>query len=240
MQIFTIIVGIIIILLLVGITVCVTIEEETFITIKYGFLKFKINLDENEEEIQSFKHEVKEKFKKIGKEVKDRFLKFINYTPKEKNESAKTKTKTRTRTQKKKKSFKKIMEKLKEALSYVKPIFNVIKMSIPDLIKCFKFRKVKVKMFVASEDAHQTAIQFAKTSTTISNLVSLLRIYTDIEIKKIEINADFLSEKSVNNIYFEVKFRLLFVIGNIVRLLFRIIVALALVSNENQRKQNKV
>lgn len=237
MQIFIIIVSILIILLLIGITICVNIEEETSITIKYGFLKFNINLNEKEEEVQSFRHELKEKFWGFLKEMKDKFLKFINYTPKEKTST----NKNRTPSQKKgkKSNFKGIIEKIKEILIYVKPILNEIKISTPKLIKCFKIRNVKVKMFVASEDAHQTAIQFAKTSTVVSNAVSLLQIYSDIQIKKIEINADFLSEKSVNDIYFEVKFRLLFVIGNLLRLLFRIIVALVKVNLDNNSNIRK-
>lgn len=208
MQIFIVIIAILIFLLYISITICVTIEDDTMIAIKYGVFKFKINLD---------------------KEKPDK--------PEKKDKPPKPKPKTTEKTENKKKAStptkkkKSIITKIKEALAYVKPVLSEVFPMLIKIIKCVKFQKVKVIMFVASSDAHQTALDYAKTSIAVANAVSLLQLYSKIDIDRIEVNADFLSENSVNNIYFEVKFRPLFILNNIIKLLFKVIIAIVKTSS---------
>ncbi len=201
MQTFIIIIAVITLILYISVTVCITLEDETLLAIKYGFIKFKINLNK----------EKKPKKEKVKKEKK----------PKKSKKSDNSKQSKEV--EKKPKPKKSIVTKIKEIFGYVKPILIEVKIGLIKLLKCFKFRKVQVKMFVASKDAHKTAIQFANTSAAVSNVVSLMQLYGDIEVKQVEINADFLSEKSASYIYFEVKFRPLFVLNNLFSMIFKII-----------------
>lgn len=202
METFVAIVGTVLLLLLVSITICVTIKDETMLSIRYGIFEFDINLDK----------EKPEKKIKPKKEKK---------TKKAKNSKIKPNEETAKSHKKKKKP---IIEIIKEVLSYVKPIFNVIKSSVIKILKCIKIRSVKLKMFVASEMAHKTAIDYVKTKAVVSNTLRFLQLYGDIEIDKVEINADFISEKSAQEIYFEVSFRTLFILHNLIVMIIKIII----------------
>lgn len=195
MEVFIAIIGLIVLLLWVSITICVTIKDETKLSIRYGVFEFDINLD-------------KEKPEKLEKPVKPK----------------KTKPKPEGETKKTPKKKKPIIETIKEILNYVKPIFNVIKSSVVKILKCIKIRSVSLKMFVASDMAHKTAIEYVKTKAVVSNTLRFLELYSDVEIDKVEINADFISEKSANEIYFEVSFRTLFILHNLIVMLFKIII----------------
>lgn len=213
MQILIVIITVIMLLLFISITLCVTINDENELSIKYGLFKFKINLN---------KDDIKEKTKKevIEKEPKKKVkkLKEVEETEEEVKESLTEK-----------------IQKLKDLFKYVNPVTKQIKIGLIKILKCIKFKNVKIIMFVASEDAHITAINYVKTSTVISNIVSILQIYSSIQIKEVKINADFVSELSSIDIYFEVKFRLLFLIGNILKMITNIIVAIIKVTLNNKK-----
>lgn len=216
MQTFIVIIAIITLILYISITVCVTLEDETLLSIKYGFLKFKINLNKEKKETKP-KKEKKPKKPKKSKKTQE------GDKPEE--------------VVKKKKPKKSIVQKIEEIWVYLKPVLIESKIGLKKILKCFKFRKVNITMFIAGKDAHKTAIKYAKTSVATSNAVSLLQIYGDIEVKKIEIYADFLSRKSAGLIYFEIKFRPLFVLHSLNVMIIKIICVLIKVTLDNKNKK---
>lgn len=201
MEVFVAIIVTIFLLLCVSITISVTIKEETKLSIRYGVFKFNINLDKQKPE------------KPIKPKKKKKNLKTKKSKPKPEGESEQS--------TKKKSSM---LKTIKEIIKYVKPMFNVIKSSISKILKCIKIRSVQLKMFIASDMAHTTAIKYLETKTIVTNTLRFLQLYSDIEIDKVEVNADFISEKSAHEIYFEISFRTIFILHNLIVMLFKIIV----------------
>lgn len=211
---FIVIIAVLIILLYISIKICVTIEDETMLSIKYGVLKFKINLDKPD------------KPEKPMKEKKPK---------KEKVKKAK-KTKTDAKKQTGKPPKKSSLEKLQELLVYVKPIFSELKPGLIKIVKCVSFTHIRIKMFVATDNAARTAIKYATTKIAVANVVSFLQLHSSAEFEQVEINADFISDKPAQSIYFEVKFRLLFILHNLLKMIFKIIIAV--VKTNSNTKEN--
>lgn len=224
---FIIIVAIIILLLFISITICVTIEDETQVSIKYGILKFKLDLSKEklEEREQTTKENQKKKARKANK----------------------TKTKKKPKRRRKGKDTDEdkpkpprnkegVIEQLKGLLIYVTPVLNELKIGLISILKCLKFKKIRVIMFVASEDAHQTAIEYAKTSSTVSSVISFLMFHTNVDVDKVQITPDFLSEKSASHIYFELKFRTLFLLHNVIKMVGSMVVVVVKTTLSKERK----
>lgn len=224
---FIIIVAIIILLLFISITICVTIEDETQVSIKYGVLKFKLDLSKEklEEREQTTKENQKKKARKANK----------------------TKTKKKPKRRRKGKdtdedkpkpprSKEGVIEQLKGLLIYVTPVLNELKIGLISILKCLKFKKIRVIMFVANEDAHQTAIEYAKTSSTVSSVISFLMFHTNVDVDKVQITPDFLSEKSASHIYFELKFRTLFLLHNVSKMVGSMVVVVVKTTLSKERK----
>lgn len=95
-----------------------------------------------------------------------------------------------------------IFERLKQKYGFsgaVNEIFLFIKALVTRLKK--QLKKIKIKRLcldirVASADAAQTAIEYGAVCSAVYPVLSLIGTLTDVKMKKINIYADFNSEKS--------------------------------------------
>lgn len=226
---FIIIVAIIILLLFISITICVTIEDETQVSIKYGILKFKLDLSKEklEEREQTTKENRDKKARKASRVKKAKTKK----KPKRRRKGKDT-DEDKPKPPRNKEG---VIEQLKGLLIYVTPVLNELKIGLISILKCLKFKKIRVIMFVASEDAHQTAIEYAKTSSTVSSVISFLMFHTNVDVDKVQITPDFLSEKSASHIYFELKFRTLFLLHNVIKMVGSMVVVVVKTTLSKER-----
>ncbi len=157
-----------------------------------GFLKFRIVVFLNDEE------GIKVKLKIV-------IVKIFEYPFKEKKQGVKFKS---SKDDKKEKKGKKKKKKKKNFLQ----IFTVAKIFIKPLPKLLiflnkglKITNLKILMKVAGEDAKKTALDYAKSSTIVFNLLSILEKYCNIKKRNILISPNFLDEKLRYKIFLNAK-----------------------------------
>ena len=78
-----------------------------------------------------------------------------------------------------------------EAVKYCARFLGIILKKFMWLIKRFKFKKFKLEIIVASDDAANTALEYGGVCSAVYPIVSLLESNINLSLKSINISADF-------------------------------------------------
>ena len=97
-------------------------------------------------------------------------------------------------------------------ITYFSEIASFILKKLLWLLKRFKFRRFKLDITVASHDAATTAIQYGKVCAAVYPVISLLQTAIDFKPNKLDISADFKTQKPSVMISVLVKTRVLYLI----------------------------
>ncbi len=93
-------------------------------------------------------------------------------------------------------------------IDYFSKILALVFKKLWWLVKRFKFRKFKLNLTVATNDAANTAIKYGKVCAACYPTLSLLQTFADFKAKEINISADFDKKESDFKISFIVSTRL--------------------------------
>jgi len=140
--------------------------------------------------------------------VKVKFLKFTLYPQKSKSESKATPKGDETKPKLKEKNlFEKLVEKreFKGAINELFALFKAVMTKLKKFLKRLKFRKIKVLVNVAGEDAAQTAINYGIVCSAVYPVLSIFQNIMNVEYKKIDVRSDFESTKSKFEFSLDVK-----------------------------------
>ena len=77
-------------------------------------------------------------------------------------------------------------------ISLLKTVFNQLKF----ILKHIKIYNLDLKIWVATEDAAKTAIEYGVVSTAVYNFLQFVSSITKLKLKKVDIYSDFESKKS--------------------------------------------
>ncbi len=121
----------------------------------------------------------------------------VKYKKKEKTKK-KSVPKTDETTPKKENFFKKTYRQkgLLGTVMYFSSILNMLLKKMCWVVRRFKFRKFKLDISVATNDAADTAIQYGKICGAVYPVISFFESNTDFKAREININADFDKTKS--------------------------------------------
>lgn len=76
-------------------------------------------------------------------------------------------------------------------VKYFADISGIILKRVLKLLKRFKFKKFKLNLTVASDDAANTAIEYGAVCSAVYPVIALLETQISLKSKKVSINADF-------------------------------------------------
>ena len=119
---------------------------------------------------------------------------------------------------KKENQLKTSFQKLKEKHGFsgaVKEIFAFLKDCLKHLggfLKTVKFKKVKLNLVVAENDAFKTAIKYGEVCSVVYPLLSYLENNANVKYKKIDIKSDFNAQKGDFDFTLTVKLQIIFLI----------------------------
>ncbi len=163
------ILGIILLLLMLLLCFPITLEgafgEKVSLKLKWLFLKFKILPTEKKE-----------------KEPK---------TPK-KEKKAETKTEEEQKPEEKKKLN---LETVLSILELVKEALSSLKNPLGWFLRRIDYRDLWLHILVCRSDAHQTALHYGQCQAVVHGAFAVLRNTVDIQIRDIQIKADFVGEE---------------------------------------------
>ena len=70
-------------------------------------------------------------------------------------------------------------------------VLKIVIENIPAIVKHFKFRKLRVDLTVAGEDAADTAIKYGEVCAVVYPVVALLQSLIDLKPQQINVSVDF-------------------------------------------------
>lgn len=125
-----------------------------------------------------------------------------------------------------------------EAVKYCARFLGIILKKFMWLIKRFKFKKFKLEIIVASDDAANTALEYGGVCSAVYPIVSLLESNINLSLKSINISADFNKIKPEIKTSASVTTRLIFWIVALVAVFNEYLKLKRKESENNERKQH--
>lgn len=244
------IIAFIVVLLSFSLTLYVSINDED-IRLKVGMcgLKFKLNVfggDEQEESDDTSDKKIACEEKKeeahnttpLQDTVKSESKQNPTQPPKEvkKDKEAKTaseglKQKLKDKTKQKPKGF---SETVHMVLDIVKAVFEPSVFALKHL----RFTAINIRMSVGDEDAHATAMKYAKLGIAIKTTIGFLSSLVKVKVKRVNISADFTADKTSQQIFFKVKLRGHIILFAAVGMLVNIVKRFYLNTDKKEIKQS--
>ena len=123
------------------------------------------------------------------------------------------------------------------SIDYFGKILALVLKKLWWLLKRFKFRKFKLNLTVATNDAANTAIKYGRICAACYPTISLLETFADFKAKEINIDADFDKKESDFKISFTMSTKLIFLITVTVSAITQYLKLQRKESEKNERKQ---
>ncbi len=231
---------IIVLALMLSVTVNVHLNDETRIKIKYaGITIFSIS-PEAEKQRKQKQEKKKEKNKPPKNESKPASIKENKPAPKKADTDANSTStankpkgndsaKNEKKTEKKPKEKESLMSKLGlsgdigETTEFIKQLINSASKPVKRLISHIRVNNLYLFITASGEDAAQAAMNYGKINWLVYTAIAVLYEAVKLDIKKIDITADFTSGKTEYELSCKVKLRLGTALGCIIWLLFRLL-----------------
>lgn len=242
---------IIVLALMLSVTVNVHLNDETRIKIRYaGITIFSVS-PENEKQKKQKKN--KEKQKKSPDDKSDN-ISAVNENPVQNTESTADKAKESKKTHKVEKKAKNyddgLMSKLGlsgdigETIEFVKQLISSASKPVKRLISHIRVNNFYLFITASGEDAAQAAMNYGKINWIVYTAIAVLYEAVKLDVKKIDISADFNSGKTEYELSCKVKLRLGTAIGCVLWFLFRTAKLYLKINSKNVNKtasaENKV
>lgn len=248
---------IIVLALMLSVTVNVHLNDETRIKIKYaGITVFSVSPEAGKQRKQK---QEKKKGKSKPEPVKKAPASTTGENPAEKKASnsvssksignksndkdnTETVNKPEKKTGKKPKDKESFMSKLglsgdiSETIEFVKQLIKSASKPVKRLISHIKVNKFTLLITVGGEDAAQTAMNYGKINWIVYTAIAVLYEAVKLDVKKIDITADFNSGKTEYELLCKVKLRLGTALCCIIWLLFRLLKMYLKLNSKNENK----
>lgn len=220
---------IIVLALMLSVTVNVHLNDETRIKIRYaGITIFSVS-PENEKQKKQKKN--KEKQKK-SPDYKSDNISAVNENPVQNTESTADKAKESKKTHKVEKKADNngnngLLSKLGlsddtgETIEFVKQLISSASKPVKRLISHIRVNNFYLFITASGEDAAQAAMNYGKINWIVYTAIAVLYEAVKLDVKKIDISADFNSGKTEYELSCKVKLRLGTAIGCVLWFLFR-------------------
>lgn len=243
---------IIVLALMLSVTVNVHLNDETRIKIRYaGITIFSVS-PENEKQKKQKKN--KEKQKKSPDDKSDN-ISAVNENPVQNTESTADKAKESKKTHKVEKKADNngndgLLSKLGlsgdigETIEFVKQLISSASKPVKRLISHIRVNNFYLFITASGEDAAQAAMNYGKINWIVYTAIAVLYEAVKLDVKKIDISADFNSGKTEYELSCKVKLRLGTAIGCVLWFLFRTAKLYLKINSKNVNKtasaENKV
>ncbi len=243
---------IIVLALMLSVTVNVHLNDETRIKIRYaGITIFSVS-PENEKQKKQKKN--KEKQKKSPDDKSDN-ISVVNENPVQNTESTADKAKESKKTHKVEKKADNngnngLLSKLGlsgdtgETIEFVKQLISSASKPVKRLISHIRVNNFYLFITASGEDAAQAAMNYGKINWIVYTAIAVLYEAVKLDVKKIDISADFNSGKTEYELSCKVKLRLGTAIGCVLWFLFRTAKLYLKINSKNVNKtasaENKV
>lgn len=220
---------IIVLALMLSVTVNVHLNDEMRIKIRYaGITIFSVS-PENEKQKKQKKN--KEKQKKSPDDKSDN-ISAVNENPVQNTESTADKAKESKKTHKVEKKADNngnngLLSKLElsgdtgETIEFVKQLISSASKPVKRLISHIRVNNFYLFITASGEDAAQAAMNYGKINWIVYTAIAVLYEAVKLDVKKIDISADFNSGKTEYELSCKVKLRLGTAIGCVLWFLFR-------------------
>lgn len=126
---------------------------------------------------------------------------------------------------------------LLDTISYFSNILVLIFKKLWWLVKRLKFRRFKIDLTVATNDAANTAIQYGKTCAAVYPVLACLQANSDFKSKEVNINADFDKKQSEFKASILITTRLFYLIVVVISALLQFYKLQNKESEKHERKQ---
>ena len=250
---------IIVLALMLSVTVNVHLNDETRIKIRYaGITIFSVS-PENEKQKKQKKNKEKqkknkEKQKKSPDDKSDN-ISAVNENPVQNTESTADKAKESKKTHKVEKKADNngndgLLSKLGlsgdigETIEFVKQLISSASKPVKRLISHIRVNNFYLFITASGEDAAQAAMNYGKINWIVYTAIAVLYEAVKLDVKKIDISADFNSGKTEYELSCKVKLRLGTAIGCVLWFLFRTAKLYLKINSKNVNKtasaENKV
>ena len=235
---------IIVLALMLSVTVNVHLNDETRIKIRYaGITIFSVSPEDEKHKKQK---KNKEKQKKSPDDKSDN-ISADNENPEQKTESTADKAKESKKTHKVEKKADNngndgLLSKLGlsgdigETIEFVKQLISSASKPVKRLISHIRVSNFYLFITASGEDAAQAAMNYGKINWLVHTALAVLYNTVKLNVKKIDITADFTSGKTEYELSCKVKLRLGTAIGCVLWFLFR---AAKLYLKINSKNANK-
>lgn len=243
---------IIVLALMLSVTVNVHLNDEMRIKIRYaGITIFSVS-PENEKQKKQKKN--KEKQKKSPDDKSDN-ISAVNENPVQNTESTADKAKESKKTHKVEKKADNngnngLLSKLElsgdtgETIEFVKQLISSASKPVKRLISHIRVNNFYLFITASGEDAAQAAMNYGKINWIVYTAIAVLYEAVKLDVKKIDISADFNSGKTEYELSCKVKLRLGTAIGCVLWFLFRTAKLYLKINSKNVNKtasaENKV
>lgn len=243
---------IIVLALMLSVTVNVHLNDETRIKIRYaGITIFSVS---PEDEKQKKQKKNKEKQKKSPDDKSDN-ISAVNENPMQNTESTADKAKESKKTHKVEKKADNngnngLLSKLGlsgdtgETIEFVKQLISSASKPVKRLISHIRVNNFYLFITASGEDAAQAAMNYGKINWIVYTAIAVLYEAVKLDVKKIDISADFNSGKTEYELSCKVKLRLGTAIGCVLWFLFRTAKLYLKINSKNVNKtasaENKV
>ena len=220
---------IIVLALMLSVTVNVHLNDETRIKIRYaGITIFSVS-PENEKQKKQKKNKEKQKKSPNGKSDN---ISAVNENPVQNTESTADKAKESKKTHKVEKKADNngnngLLSKLGlsgdtgETIEFVKQLISSASKPVKRLISHIRVNNFYLFITASGEDAAQAAMNYGKINWIVYTAIAVLYEAVKLDVKKIDISADFNSGKTEYELSCKVKLRLGTAIGCVLWFLFR-------------------
>ena len=239
---------IIVLALMLSVTVNVHLNDETRIKIKYaGITVFSVSPEAGKQRKQKQEKNKTEPVKKApasttGKnpaEKKTSNSVSSKSIGNKSNDKGNTETVNKPEKKNEKKAKESFMSKLglnggiSETTEFVKQLIKSASKPIKRLISHIRVNKFTLLITVGGEDAAQTAMNYGKINWLVYTAVAVLYEAVKLDVKKIDITADFNSGKTEYELLCKVKLRLGTALCCIIWLLFRLLKMYLKINSKN-------
>lgn len=190
-----VIVGLIVLLLLSSLVLRVDITDE--VRIKAGMLGIYRDLlspEKEQKDAQKKKHKKEKKSKRSEKKSKSH----------------------KKSDQERKKPKKDFTETVYFVLDLLQAMFSPVKF----ILRHIRLTNLRLHISIGGEDASNTALTFAGISTAVHNTIAVLKSHIVVRIQEVDIQPDFSAQKTVQDIQFCVRLRLVIIIAGGVGILY--------------------
>lgn len=125
-----------------------------------------------------------------------------------------------------------------EKLDLVKKVAVSCKKNIFGILNNISFTDISYECVVATDEAAQTALMYGKISAGVWNFIALMQMLVrKFKVKKINIQTDFLKEKTTHSLSLKIKITPAVIIWHLVVIVIKFLVIKNRKENENGKQQ---